>query len=620
MTTEPVHEGAMSRTNPTSCLPISNSIGEMIAAHAHAQPDAPAVVIDGRVVTYGELDRRANQLANHLINSGVRTETIVAICLNRSTESLVSAVAVLKAGGAYLPLDPNLPLERLNVMLNAARPRVLITNSDNAERIARPGCSIVTIDSDAEIEKCAVNAPSIEIAKDQLAYVIYTSGSTGEPKGVEITIGNLLNLVAWHQSEFKISSKDRATHLAGVGFDAAVWEVWPYLTAGASLYLPDEATRLMPEGLRDWMLANEITVSFLPTALTERVMILDWPRDAALRFLLTGADTLHRYPENDLPFELVNNYGPTECTVVATSGRVQNSNTSDLPTIGRAISNTQVYILDENLVQVPPGEAGEIFIGGANVGRGYLNQSDLTLKKFIHDPFSTQPGARLYRTGDLARQLPNGDIAYVGRADEQIKILGNRIEPAEIEAAIDRHPVIASSVVVARRTDCSEKLLTAYVTMRNGSTLSATEMRSFLHSSLPDCMLPAIFVKLDRLPLTSNGKIDRASLPDPSTENRLRDDDFGAPQSPTEERLAAILCSLFNVNEVSINDNFFLLGGHSLLGAQLIVKIRAAFGVDLALRTLFDAPTVAALSAEIERMIVARVENMTDAEAQALVA
>jgi amino acid adenylation domain-containing protein len=621
ISTEPADNGVSTymRVPPTS-VATGSTICEMIATHAKAEPEAPALVFDGSIVKYGELDRRANQLANHLINSGVEAETMVAVCLPRSPASVISALAILKAGGAYLPIDPNLPVERLNSTLKHARPRVLITNSEVAEKVARPGCVIVALDRDQETEKCSVEAPSIEIAKDQLAYVVYTSGSTGEPKGVEITIKNLLNLVMWHRSEFSISSKDRATHLAGVGFDAAVWEVWPYLTAGASLYLPDEPTRLAPETLRDWILANQITISFLPTALAERLLILDWPRDAELRFLLTGADTLHRYPENDLPFELVNNYGPTECTVVATSGRVRSGKTTDLPTIGRAITNTQVYILDQNLAQVQPGEVGEIFIGGENVGRGYLNRPDLTLEKFIPDPYSTQPGARLYRTGDLARQLPNGDVAYLGRADEQIKILGHRIEPAEIEAAIDRHPAIASSVVVARSFDCAEKRLAAYVTMRNGSTPSATALREFLQSSLPDYMLPAMFVKLDRLPLTPNGKVDRASLPDPSSENRLGDDDFIAPRSPTEKRLAEILCLLFSVNEVSVNDNFFLLGGHSLLGAQLIVKIRSAFGIDLALRTLFDAPTIAALSAEIERLIIARVENMSEAEAQALVA
>ena len=596
------------------------SLGEMVAIHAMADPEAPAVFRNGRVVSYGELDRRANQLANHLISLGVGAEAIVAICLDRSPESVISSLAVLKAGGAYLPLDPKLPLERLRFMLSDAKPRVLITTSEFTEEIAGGSCAVIAIDNNREIEKCSVAAPAIESAKDQLAYVIYTSGSTGEPKGVEITIENLLHLVTWHRSEFSVSSKDRATHLAGVGFDAAVWEVWPYLTAGASLYLPDEPTRLAPEALRDWMIANQITISFLPTALAERLMVLDWPRDAALRFLLTGADTLHRYPEKDLPFELVNNYGPTECTVVATSGRVRSCATTDLPAIGRAITDTQIYILDQRLAQVQPGKAGEIFIGGQNVGRGYLNRPDLTLERFIPDPFSTKPGARLYRTGDLARQLPDGDIEYLGRADEQIKILGHRIEPAEVEAAIDRHPAIVSSVVVARSADCSEKRLTAYVTTRNGSNLSATELREFLQSSLPDYMLPAMFVKLEQLPLTANGKVNRAALPEPTSENTLRDEDFVAPRSPIEQRLEKILCSLLTLREASVNDNFFLLGGHSLLGTQLIGKIRSAFGVDLSLRTLFDTPTIAALSSEIERLIIARVENMSEDEARALLA
>jgi acyl-CoA synthetase (AMP-forming)/AMP-acid ligase II/acyl carrier protein len=350
-------------------------------------------------------------------------------------------------------------------------------------------------------------------------------------------------------------------------------------------------------------------------------MQMDWPAETALRFLLTGADTLHRYPEKGLPFEVVNNYGPTECTVVTTSGRVNSANEANgLPTIGRPIANCEVFILDENLCQVAPGEAGELYVGGLNIARGYRNRPDLTAERFICDPFSDGQSARLYRTGDLARYLPNGDIAYLGRADEQIKILGYRIEPMEIEAAIDRHPAIASSAVVARGSNCSEKRLTAYITMRNGTTPSAAELREFLKTSLPDYMLPSIFARLDRLPLTQNGKVDRAGLPEPTIENTLRDEDFIAPGTPIETRLAKILCSLLNISEVSVNDNFFLLGGHSLLGTQLIAKIRSAFGVDMALRTLFDAPSIAELSSEIERLIFARVENMSEEEAQALLA
>lgn len=598
----------------------------MVALHATAAPDAIAVEAGGSTLTYAELEARANQLANRLVELGVGRETVVALCLGRSAESVMCSLAVLKAGGAYLPLDPAYPTERLAFMLNDAQPRVLITNSEVSRNLPAGSWSVIEIDADREVARCSNAAPVVQTAKDQLAYVIYTSGSTGQPKGVEVTIENLLNLISWHQSEFDVSAKDRASHLASVGFDAAVWEVWPYLTAGASLHLPDESTRVSPDSLRDWLVANQITISFIPTALAESLMQMDWPTETALRFLLTGADTLHRYPQKGLPFEVVNNYGPTECTVVTTSGRVNSANEaselliSGLPTIGQPIANTEVFILDENLCQVMSGAAGELYVGGMNVARGYRNRPDLTAERFIGNPFSDGQSARLYRTGDLARHLPNGDIAYLGRADEQIKILGYRIEPSEIEAAIGRHPAIAASAVIARGSNCAEKRLTAYITMRNGVTPSAAELREFLKTSLPEYMLPSIFARLDRLPLTANGKVDRAGLPEPTIENTLRDEDFIGPRTPIETRLAKILCSLLNLSEVSVNDNFFLLGGHSLLGTQLIGKIRNAFGVDMALRTLFDAPSIAELSSEIERLIFARVESMSEEEAQALLA
>jgi len=596
-------------------------ISQTVAMRATAAPDAIAVEAGGEMLTYSELDARSNQLANRLVELGVGRETVVALALGRSPESVMSSLAVLKAGGAYLPLDPAYPAERLAFMLNDAQPQVLIANSEVSQHLPAGPWSVIEIGADREIDRCSTLAPAIETTKDQLAYVIYSSGSTGQPKGVEVTIENLSNLISWHQRAFEVSAKDRASHLASVGFDAAVWEVWPYLTAGASLHLPDESTRVSPESLRDWLVANQITISFIPTALAESLMQMDWPAETALRFLLTGADTLHRYPQTGLPFEVVNNYGPTECTVVTTSGRVDSSNEANgLPTIGQSIANCEVFILDENLCQVAPGAAGELYVGGLNLARGYRNRPDLTAAKFICDPFSEGQSARLYRTGDLARYLPNGDIAYLGRADEQIKILGYRIEPMEIEAAIDRHPAIASSAVVARGSNCSEKRLTAYITMRNGTAPSAAELREFLKTSLPDYMLPSIFARLDRLPLTANGKVDRAGLPEPTIENTLRDEDFIAPGTPIETRLAKILCSLLNLSEVSVNDNFFLLGGHSLLGTQLIAKIRSAFGVDMALRTLFDAPSIAELSSEIERLIFARVENMSEEEAQALLA
>jgi amino acid adenylation domain-containing protein len=614
----PVTESADYNESGTT-IALATSIAETVSARVAENPAAPAVVTNTSVLTYGQLEQRANELANYLKSLGVRNETIVAICLERSFESIISALAVLKAGGAYLPIDPKLPIERFNFIMGDARPRVLITNSHSPNEFDSCSLKIVDLRARKNTKRDSINPPAVAPTKDELAYVIYTSGSTGKPKGVEITVGNLMNLISWHQSEFKITATDRASHLAAVGFDAGVWELWPYLTAGATVCIPDDSTRLAPEALRNWIIKNEITISFLPTTLAESLIDLEWPQ-TALRFLLTGADTLHRRPTKKLPFEFVNNYGPTEGTVVATSGRVRNGQCSELPTIGRPIANTRVYLLDEDLREVPAGKVGEIFIGGANVGRGYLNSPGLTKEKFIPDPFTSDSGARMYRTGDLARRCADGDLAYVGRIDEQIKIHGYRIEPAEIEAALDHHPTVAASVVVARRFDCADARLIAYVTFTNGTVPAASDLRDFLKSSLPEYMVPTLFVKIDSLPLTTNGKVDRKSLPTPDEDNRLVDDAFMAPRTPIEERLATILCALFRVKEVGVNDNFFLLGGHSLLGAQLLTKIRTAFGIDLPLRAVFDAPTIAALSSKIEREIVARVESMTEAEAQALVA
>jgi amino acid adenylation domain-containing protein len=599
----------------------SEAVPQLIAAQALANPEAPALVTRSEMTTYRELDGRANQIAHYLIALGVGPESLVGLCLERSAEAVICALGILKAGAAYLPLDPAYPTERLAFMLNDAQPRVLITTEQMAGRLSAGPWQVVAIDrDDAEISRQSGDVPASSPSPKNLAYVIYTSGSTGQPKGVEITHASLMNLVSWHQRAFEVTADDRASLLAGVGFDAAVWEAWPYLTTGASLHLPDDETRLSPELLRDWMVAEEITISFLPTALAERVMTLEWPDTTPLRFLLTGAETLRRFPSVELPFSVVNNYGPTECTVVATSGVVLPDARTTLPTIGRPIANTQVYILDENLGQAPAGTAGELYIGGAGVARGYLNRPELTSEKFIQSPFSAEPGARLYKTGDLACYLETGEIAYLGRTDEQIKFLGYRIEPNEIVAILNRHPAIQSSLVVAREDPCSEKRLVAYLVVKSESQIDAGELRASLQRDLPQYMVPAVFVRLEALPLTPNGKTDATALPAPNADNTLRDEKFIAPRTPTEERLATMLSALLGLEQVSVNDNFFMLGGHSLLGTQLIAQLRGTFGVELPLRTLFDAPTIEQLSLEIECQIMARVEAMSEEEVLQLLA
>ena len=614
-------EEEMSPALTRQTVSLTRNVAELVAAQAAAAPHALAIAGNGTVMTYGEMDARTNRLANYLITLGVGPDTIVGLCLDRSPLSIVCALAVLKSGGAFLPLDPGCPVERLLFMLNDAQPSVVITLDAEAKNISRGPWKVLSIDGDRTCENYSAEAPATTISSEQLAYVIYTSGSTGQPKGVEITYAGLLNLIAWHRTEFSVTPSDRASHLASVGFDAAVWEVWPYLTAGASLHLPDETTRVSPEQLRDWLVKERIAISFLPTALAERVMALEWPRQTALRFLLTGADTLHRYPASSLPFELVNNYGPTECTVVATSGRVRpDIDAKGLPTIGRPIANTSVYILDENLREVQPGAEGELCIGGLGVARGYLNRAELTAEKFIPDPFSLEPDARLYRTGDLARYLDNGEIAYLGRVDEQINILGYRIEPAEIERVLNRHSAIESSVVVAGGLFGEERRLVAYLVMSNAAVPIPLELRRLVTSELARYMAPSIFVRLDKLPTMPNGKVDRLALPEPDVDNTLRDERFIAPRTAIEKRLAMILSSVLNLNEVSVNDNFFLIGGHSLLGTQLLARVRSTFGIDLTLRALFESPTIAELSREIENLIIARVESMSEEEALLLLA
>lgn len=600
----------------TFCVP------ELVAAQAAARPQAIAVTQGKQSLTYHELDQRADRLARLLQSRGVGADVVVAIYLNRSLATLVAALGVLKAGGAYLPLDPGYPADRVAFMLRDAQAPVLVTGHCMLANL--PACPehVVILDPEGRCDAGQVRPPvACHPRLNDLAYVIYTSGSTGQPKGVEITHAGLVNLVHWHQRAFRITTADRACQLAALGFDAAVWEVWPYLAAGAGIRLPEALPINEPETVRDWLVSQAITICFLATPLAERIMMLEWPKTAALRVMLTGADTLHHYPPAKLPFHLVNNYGPTECTVVASSGKVlPGEHSGRLPTIGRPIDNATIFILNDQRQEVPFGEPGEIHIGGAGVARGYRNRPELTAERFITSPLDPRPGARLYKTGDLGCYLPDGQLAFLGRVDEQIKVRGYRIEPGEIVKVLDEHPQVQASAVVARRTAAGDNQLVAYFMRAAKAQPLHAELRNFIAARLPEYMVPATFVMLEALPLNSSGKIDRVSLPAPTAENTLRDNVFVAPRTLIEERLASLLAPLLGLDRVSVEDNFFLLGGHSLLGTQLIARVRDAFGVDLTLRSLFDAPTVAKLSIQIENLLVARLASMSDADVERLLA
>ena len=585
-------------------------VPQLVGERASTRPEAPALVAGSRILTYAELDCRANQLAHYLQGLGVGPEKLVALCIERSPEMVIAALGVLKAGGAYLPLDPATPAERLDQTLRDAGISVLVTNLNLDTRLTAGSSRLVNLETDAAaIAACPVEAPVVDIAPENLAYVIYTSGSTGQPKGVEVTHGNLGNLLSWHLRVFEVTAADRASHQASLGFDAAVWEVWPYLAAGASVYFPEESVRSNPAALRDWLLAQKITITFLATPLAESMMLLDWPHEADLRVLLTGADTLHRRPSARLPFVLVNNYGPTECTVVATSGVVAPAESSNRPpSIGNAIDNTEVFVLDEQGKPVSAGNSGELYIGGASVARGYRNRPEITAQKFVVKRLRPESEQRLYRTGDLVRELPNGELEFLGRIDEQIKIRGYRIEPSEIVSALDASPDVDASAVMAVEDGPGDKRLIAYVALADGAKTTAGELQALLRKQLPDYMIPATFVRIDSLPVTSNGKVDWAALPLPLNGNVLTDESYMAPRNIVEEKLAAIIAPLLHVERVSVHDNFFFRGGHSLLGTQLLTKIGETFGVELSLLSLFEHPTLAEMSEQIEQLIYAKLE------------
>lgn len=601
-------------------FPMDICIPQLIAECARKTPDALALAAQGQEMSYAELNRRANQLAHYLQITGVRPDMPVGLYMERSLNMVVGLLGILKAGGAYVPIDPSYPAQRVSFILEDAGVSMLVTHRHLLNTLGELNARAICLDSDWEtLDKQSAADPVSACTVDNLAYIIYTSGTTGQPKGVQVTHRNLLNLIFWHRRVYGVTPHDRATQVASPAFDATGWELWPYLTLGASVHLPDEETRVTPIALRDWLIEQRITITFLPTALAERMLALEWPTTAALRYLLTGADTLHRYPSLTLPFMLINNYGPTEATVVATFGPVAPTDAPDgLPTIGKPIDNAQIYLLDEQLQPVPIGEPGELFIGGAGVAKGYLNRPALTAERFIADPFNADPHARLYRTGDRARFLPDGQIAFLGRADNQIKIRGYRIEQEEIAAVLNAHPAVQASVIAAREDASGEKQLVAYLVLAPEASPTTTALQDALKARLPDYMIPATFVRMDALPTTANGKTDYAALPAPDAANTLQHDAMALPSTPAEERVAAIVAELLHLERVSIDDNFFLLGGHSLLGTQLIARISDAFGLALSLRVLFNAPTVRQLAAEIEQQLLEKLAAMSEEEVQRL--
>jgi len=578
--------------NTTECdYPRHRCVHDLFQGCAAKYPERTAVVDDRESLTYGQLNRRANQLSVHLQSLGVGPDCPVGILLDRGSLLILAQLGVLKAGGAYVPLDSQYPEDRLAFMLEDAGASALLTCEALKARVpADPTRTTICLDADwPAIGKLPAEDPRPRAAPQDLAYVIYTSGSTGRPKGVAIQHDGLMNLVTWHQRTYRVSPEDRATLVASPAFDASVWETWPYLAAGASLHVPGDQPRGEPAQLVPWLADQKITICFLPTPLAE-AMLRDaqWPAGLALRVLLIGGDVLHAAPQEPLPFQLVNHYGPTESTVVATCCPVKHG-TPGRPPIGRPIANTQVYLLDEHMNPVPPGAVGEICIGGASLARGYHGRPDLTAERFVVSPFDDTGAARLYRTGDTARYRADGEIEFLGRLDHQVKVRGYRIELGEIETVLRQHPSVAEAVVLAQADENDRQRLVAYVVCRDGDS-EVDRFTGFLRDRLPEYMVPTAIVFLDSLPLTSRGKLDRDALPMPERSSR----DFVAPRNEREQVLAEVWAAALGVERVGIHDNFFELGGDSILSIQIIARANSA-GIGLTPQDLFQNQTIAEL-------------------------
>ena len=595
------HRLAVEWNDTQTCFGSTLLSHELFELQVARTPQATAVIFGDEQFDYATLNRRANQLAHHLRSLGVELDSRVGICIERGLEMAIAVLAVMKAGGAYVPLDPAYPAERLRLMLDDADIRVLLTDERSAERLPADS-NVLRIRLDAH--SCQDERDDnlqLKIHDDNLGYVIYTSGSTGRPKGVAMTHRALRNVVLWQASQ--MSGAYRTLQFASLSFDVSFQEMFSTWCTGGTLILITEETRKDTRALLRVIEREQVEQLFLPFVFLQHLaeVIDDGERlPVHLRRITTAGEQLEITPQINRMFSqqpnlsLHNHYGPSE-THVVTAYKLENEvdTWTKFPPIGRPIANTQTYLLDESGGLVPVGVAGELWLGGENLSRGYLNRPELTAEKYAPNDFTLQPGARIYRTGDLARYLPNGEIEFLGRADNQVKIRGYRIEIGEIEATLREHPLVREVAVAAR-----DGKLVAYVVRvpEVDETKLANTCREFLSSKLPAYMVPAFFVVLDRLPLTPSGKIDRRSLPAPAESHALRSKQLIPPRDTLEEQLVKLWSKILQAKAISVTDNFFELGGDSLLAARLFAHIHNRFGKNLPLATLFSSPTIEQLA------------------------
>jgi amino acid adenylation domain-containing protein len=625
--------------------PAHACVHQLFEEQAERTPEAAAVVMRDRSWTYREVNERANRIAHYLRGRGVGPDVCVGICLERSPNLVAAMLGVLKAGGAYVPLDPAYPAERLAFIVSDSQARVILSEGRLAETLPTEGGRVFRLDADWEVVgRESDRNPPPAATLDNLAYVIYTSGSTGRPKGVAMSHRPLVNLLCWQRRNLPAREGLRVLQFASPSFDVSFQEVFSTWLSGGTLVLIDEESRRDAQRLLRELTEGGVGRLFLPPAALQQLAeaLGDGAPTPPLHQIITAGEQLHVTGLVARLFGrlggcvLHNHYGPSESHVVTEF--VLAGDPAGWPAsvpIGRPIDNARIYLLDSRMQPVPVGVPGELYIGGHALARGYVRRPELTAERFLPDPFSAAPGARLYKTGDQARYRPDGNIEFLGRLDQQVKLRGFRIEPGEVEVVLSQHPAVKEAVVAVYAAASGDKRLAAYYVTHDGSRLSTTELRRFLTEKLPDFMIPNAFVQLEGLPLSPNGKLDRRALPDPDQQRPELAHVLVPPRTQTEQSLAAIWSEVLGVEGVGVHDNFFELGGHSLLATQVVSRVRDALHVELPLRSLFEAPTVAelavrvvcnqaeqandeyltALLGELERMSAEEAQAKLDAEA-----
>lgn len=615
---EELHQVLVEWNDTAVDYPSDKTIHQLFEEQVRRTPDAVAVVFGTDRMTYSELNRRANQVAHHLRSNGVRPENLVGICLERSVEMVVGILGILKAGGAYVPLDPAYPEERILFMLEDSEAAVLLTTEKLVDGLSHYPGKVVHLDSDAErIALEEDENPSPLTNQDNLAYVIYTSGSTGKPKGVQIEHRAFVNLLSSMMQEPGMSASDVLIAVTTLSFDIAGLELFLPLISGATVIVASREVAADGNALMG-LIASTGATMMQATPATWRLLLEAGWRGADSFKILCGGEALPRDLANELVGRcgsLWNMYGPTETTIWSSVCKI--TSTAGPVFLGKPIANTQFYILDSNLQLLPVGVAGELHIGGDGLARGYFNQPVLTAGKFISNPLAGSAPAKLYKTGDLVRRLEDGNIEFLGRLDNQVKLRGFRIELGEIEAAISGHPSVRESIAIVREDQPGDKRLVAYLVGDDDLGPSVGELRSYLKEKLPEYMVPTAFVRLKMLPLTPNGKVDRRALAPPDISEE-QDKVFVAPRSALEKMVADLWAEVLGVERVGVHDDFFELGGHSLIGTQLMSRVRALFEIELPMSTLFDASNVAAMAAILEGRLVGELEEMSGAEASRL--